>query len=68
MIKMQLEFSGEVNYENPNVWEQKNLLGDFVYNEFTYEKTLGRRELRDGQILENGAKYCGEWLQGTETR
>jgi hypothetical protein len=57
-----------VNYENPNVQEQKNLLGDFVYNEFTYEKTLGRRELRDGQILENGAKYCGEWLQGTETR
>ena len=30
--------------------------------------TLGRRELRDGQILENGAKYCGEWIQGTETR
>jgi hypothetical protein len=34
-------------------------LGDFDYGE--EPKGLGRREMREMLLLENGAKYEGEW-------
>lgn len=43
-------------------------LGEFVYNEYAFEKKLGAREVRPSTILESGARYEGEWLVGTQTR
>jgi hypothetical protein len=58
----------EQNYDNPNVLEQRAELGDFVYDEFQYEADLGKREERGEEMLENAARYKGEWLVSTSTR
>ena len=36
-------------------------LGEFIYEDLAFEKKLGSREQRDAVLLENGAKYEGEW-------
>jgi hypothetical protein len=43
-------------------------LGDFEYDEFKFEKDLGSRTEKPVILLENGAKYLGEWLNHTEIR
>lgn len=42
--------------------------GPFVYNDFEYEESLGEREVRPMQVLENKARYQGEWLVNQEIR
>lgn len=42
-------------------------LGDFQYDP-KLEQDFGRRETRKLAIMENGAKYTGEWLVGTQIR
>lgn len=37
-------------------------LGAFVYNETTIEKDLGKRQSKEMVVLDNGARYMGEWL------
>ena len=65
MIPRQMQ-DGEQNYDNPDVINIREQLGDFDYDE--EPAGLGRRELREMMLLENGAKYEGEWLIGTHTR
>ena len=43
-------------------------LGAFHYDDHQFEKQLGYRERRDMVILENGARYEGEWLKGSSVR
>ena len=43
-------------------------LGPFVYNDYQFEKELGQRERREMVILENGARYEGEWLVQSNVR
>ena len=43
-------------------------LGDFVYDDYQFEKNLGPREQRVTAILENGARYEGEWIVNTQIR
>ena len=43
-------------------------LGPFVYDDYQFENTLGKRELRETMLLENGAQYEGEWLKQTQIR
>ena len=43
-------------------------LGDFIYDDVAFERKLGKREQRVTMILENSARYEGEWLVSTQTR
>jgi hypothetical protein len=43
-------------------------LGDFVFEDYDFDKSLGRREKREAAVLENGARYEGEWLPRTDVR
>jgi hypothetical protein len=43
-------------------------LGDFVFEDYDFDKSLGRREKREATVLENGARYEGEWLPRTDVR
>lgn len=43
-------------------------LGEFVYEDFPFEKKLGPREYREAAVLENGARYEGEWIPKTDVR
>jgi len=43
-------------------------LGAFSYDDFQFEKQLGKREGREMVILENGARYEGEWLTSSSVR
>jgi len=43
-------------------------LGAFSYDDDQFEKMLGERENRMMVILENGARYEGEWLVNTQVR
>ena len=40
-------------------------LGGFYYDDHAFEKTLGYRESREMVVLENGARYEGEWLKNS---
>jgi hypothetical protein len=40
-------------------------LGAFEYKDWNFESKLGNREERVTQMLENGARYMGEWLVST---
>ena len=46
----------------------RDQLGAFSYDDFGFEQKLGQREERDNVLLENGAKYQGEWLVQSQTR
>ena len=39
-----------------------------MYDDFKYEATLGNKEDRPEETLENAARYKGEWLVGTNIR
>jgi hypothetical protein len=40
-----------------------------VFDDHEYEKSLaGRRDVREGVVLENGARYEGEWQEGSDIR
>lgn len=54
------------NYMNADVQNIRAQLGDFDFGD--EPEGLGQRELRDEEQLENGAKYEGEWLVGTNVR
>ena len=41
-------------------------LGDFDYGD--YPQGLGQREMREEVVIENNAKYTGEWIVGTNIR
>ena len=43
-------------------------LGDFQYDDDNFERSLGDREQRPMVVLENGARYEGEWLLGSQVR
>lgn len=56
------------DYNNINVQEIREQLGDFKYEDAAYEKQLGQCEHRPLVLLENGAQYEGEWTRGTQIR
>lgn len=58
---------GESNYENPQVKELEAQLGPFNYGGDHPQETQDL-EFRGMRTLENGAKYQGEWIKGTEIR
>ena len=41
------------------------MLGEFVFDDFEFEKTLGQTEKRPMHTDEYGDRYEGEWLIGT---
>lgn len=43
-------------------------LGEFIYNDSYFERQLGPREQRVSVVLENGARYDGEWIPNTQIR
>jgi len=57
---------GQGNYENADVIQIRQELGDFDFGD--EPAGLGRRELRPMVVLENGAKYEGEWLINSDIR
>jgi len=59
---------GREDYDNVNVQEMRAQLGAFSYDDDQFEKMLGERENRMMVILENGARYEGEWLVSTQVR
>ena len=56
---------GREDYDNVNVQEMRAQLGDFQYDDEHFERSLGDREQRAMVVLENGARYEGEWLLGS---
>ena len=59
---------GREDYDNVNVQEMRAQLGDFQYDDEHFERSLGDREQRAMVVLENGARYEGEWLLGSQIR
>jgi len=59
---------GREDYDNVNVQEMRAQLGEFCYDDDQFERQLGDREQRIMVILENGARYEGEWLLSTQIR
>lgn len=53
-------YDGVANYDNPEVQNIRQTLGDFDYG--SDDSKLGKREDRPFITLENGAKYQGQWL------
>ena len=51
----------EDNYDNPTVQRIRHAQGNFNYEEGQPLQDNIRREFRDEQLLENRAKYEGEW-------
>jgi hypothetical protein len=37
-------------------------LGQFKFEDYEFEAKLGKREKRPMVVMENGARYIGEWL------
>ena len=56
------QYNQQQNYDNNQVEEIRQRLGEFNYGP---ERNLGDREYRDMIVLENMAKYEGEWIMGT---
>lgn len=54
------------NYDNPQVKELEDKLGRFEYAQAPKENQ--QLEFRGMKTLENGAKYQGEWIKGTNIR
>ena len=55
------------NYDNPDVINIRDQLGDFDFGDYPTELNPSREE-RDMIQLENGARYQGEWIYGTAIR
>lgn len=43
-------------------------IGDFKFDDHKFEAMLGNRELRKLTLMDNGAKYTGEWLLDSNIR
>lgn len=43
-------------------------IGPYTFDDPGFEASLGKRETRKLTQMENGARYIGEWLVGTNTR
>lgn len=56
----------EVNYDNAQVQNIREELGDFQFDESPAD--VGPVEYRSMVQLENHARYEGEWTRGSETR
>lgn len=56
----------EKHYDNPQVKELEDKLGKFEYGAKPPESQ--QLEFRPMKTLENGAKYQGEWIKGSEVR
>ena len=54
-----------INESNVFLKEMRAQLGDFQYDDDHFERSLGDREQRNMVVLENGARYEGEWLLGS---
>ena len=59
-------YEGAANYDNPEVQNIRQELGDFDYG--SDDTKLGQREDRPFITLENGAKYQGQWLKSSQIR
>ena len=44
------------------------IIGEFEYDDPTFEEQLGAREKRPMVLMENGARYIGEWLLSNKIR
>lgn len=60
--------SPDGTYENQRVYEICQELGSFDYNEWVPRDLNMNLEYRPCQILENNAKYEGQWIVGTDIR
>ena len=58
---------GDPNYQNSRVLEIKDQLGDFNYEPKPSEDGVKRKK-KALITLENGARYEGEWNEGTNKR
>jgi hypothetical protein len=56
----------ELNYDNPQVQNIREELGDFVFDQDM--NNMGNLEFKPMVQLDNHARYEGEWLRGTDTR
>ena len=50
------------------VKDMRQKLGDFMYEDVAFERQLGQCQQREPVLLENGARYEGEWIPGTQIR
>ncbi len=66
MPNVQISPDGVQNYDNPDVISIREQLGDFEFGQDP--QGLGKREFRSMVVLENGARYEGEWLNGSSVR
>lgn len=55
------------NYDNPDVINIRDQLGDFDFGDWPTSLN-NRREEREMIQLENGARYQGEWILGSAIR
>jgi len=59
----------EPGYDNISVQKMREQLGDFVFDDGEFEAQIqGKVENRDVIMLENQARYEGQWLKGQEVR
>jgi hypothetical protein len=58
--------NGAENYDNPDDIKIREQLGDFDYGQ--QHANLGKRERRYMIVLENRARYEGEWIIGSNVR
>lgn len=50
------------------VQERRKALDKFKYDDYSFESTLGERETRPLTVMENGARYTGEWVKNKQVR
>lgn len=47
---------------------RRKLLSEFKYEDHAFESTLGEREARDMKVMDNMARYTGEWHKTKNVR
>lgn len=48
--------------------DRREALPAFVYSDTAFEEQLGEREKRPLTVMENGARYTGEWAKTKNIR
>ena len=66
MRNNQAYWQGDTNYDNEKVQEIKRQFGEFKYPDTSSDGVL--RVNKEEFVLENGAKYKGEWNVTTNKR
>lgn len=56
------------NFDNPKVQQRRKTLDPFSFDAESEERELGQREERPLVVLDNGARYTGEWLVNKQIR